>query len=235
MEADAFEREVEAVIQEWGALLDRDAAAMIVVERHGRSVASFARIADLEEGMEANLRASVTGITPVRSFTRQDGTPGRVVNLELRDDSGFCRFVLWDEDGGLAAGALLALAIFLLVFSVLVFVPRLVQRGAVSFSVYSRRSIDEAEHAVRAVIEASGRTARVERPRSRARSPPRIVIAEEIPARFRLEVTRHAATTSDSGEWTEIIESLPNRQLEEAQALRVKIAERLSAVTSREE
>src|SRR5205807_547516 len=72
-----------------------------VVERHGRSVASFARIADLEEGMEANLRASVTGITPVRSFTRQDGTPGRVVNLELRDDSGFCRFVLWDEDVGL--------------------------------------------------------------------------------------------------------------------------------------
>src|SRR5437773_6003145 len=66
-----------------------------------RSVASFARIADLEEGMEANLRASVTGITPVRTFTRQDGTAGRVVNLELRDDSGFCRFVLWDEDVGL--------------------------------------------------------------------------------------------------------------------------------------
>ena len=148
---------------------------------------------------------------------------------------GLLVVVAFGPDGGLAAGALLALAIFLLVFSVLVFVPRLVQRGAVSFSVYSRRSIDEAEHAVRAVIEASGRTARVERPRSRARSPPRIVIAEEIPARFRLEVTRHAATTSDSGEWTEIIESLPNRQLEEAQALRVKIAERLSAVTSREE
>src|SRR5439155_1550955 len=80
---------------------DRDAAAMIVVERHGRSVASFQRIADLEEGMEANLRATVTGITPVRTFTRQDGTPGRVVNLELRDESGFCRFVLWDDDVGL--------------------------------------------------------------------------------------------------------------------------------------
>ncbi len=101
LDADAFEREVDAVIQEWGALLDRDAAAMIVVERHGRSVASFQRIADLEEGMEANLRATVTGITPVRTFTRQDGTPGRVVNLELRDESGFCRFVLWDDDVGL--------------------------------------------------------------------------------------------------------------------------------------
>jgi len=147
---------------------------------------------------------------------------------------GFLAVVAFGPDGALAGGALLALAVFLLVFSVLVFVPRLVQRGAVSFSVYSRRSIDEAEHAVRAVIEASGRTARVERPRSRARSPPRIVIAEGIPARFRIEVTRHAAT-SDSGEWTEIIESLPKREETEAQALRVKIAERLSAVTSREE
>jgi len=97
----AYEAQVEAVIQEWGGLLDRDAAEMIVVERLGGSVASFARIADLEEGVEANIRGTVTGITPVRSFTRQDGTAGRVVNLELRDESGFCRFVLWDDDVGM--------------------------------------------------------------------------------------------------------------------------------------
>jgi len=147
---------------------------------------------------------------------------------------GFLAAVGFGPDAALAGGALLALAVFVLVFSILVFVPRLVQRGAVSFSVYSRRSIDEAEHAVRAVIEASGLKARVERPRSRGRSPPRIVIAEGIPARFRIEATRHAAA-SDPGEWTEIIESLPKREEAEAHALRVKIAERLSAVTSREE
>lgn len=101
VDPEAFESQVDSVIQDWGSLLDRDAAEMFVVERLGRSVASFARIADLEEGMEANLRATVTGISPVRSFTRQDGTPGRVVNLELRDESGFCRFALWDDDVGL--------------------------------------------------------------------------------------------------------------------------------------
>src|SRR5438132_492118 len=196
MEADAFEREVEAVIQEWGALLDRDAAAMIVVERHGRSVASFARIADLEEGMEANLRASVTGITPVRSFTRQDGTPGRVVNLELRDDSGFCRFVLWDEDVGL------------------------IERGKVV--------VGSTVRALDCYVKRTNFGLDVGRGKFGT-------LAEEVTARFRLEVTRHAATTSDLGEWTEIIDSLPNRQLEEDQALRVKIAERLSATTSREE
>ncbi len=98
---EAFDAQLDAAIAEWGGLLDREAAAMVVVERLGRSVASFARIADLEEGMEANLRATVVGISPVRTFTRQDGTSGRVVNLELRDDSGFCRFALWDDDVGL--------------------------------------------------------------------------------------------------------------------------------------
>ena len=98
---EAFDLQLEEVIAAWGGLLDRDAAAMVLVERLGRSVASFTRIADLEEGMEANLRATVVGVGPVRTFNRQDGTPGRVVNLELRDESGFCRFALWDEDVGL--------------------------------------------------------------------------------------------------------------------------------------
>jgi replication factor A1 len=98
---EAFDAHVESVIAEWGGLLDRDSAAMVVVERLGRSVASFVRIADLEEAMEANLRATIVGISPVRTFTRQDGTGGRVVNLELRDESGFCRFALWDDDVGL--------------------------------------------------------------------------------------------------------------------------------------
>lgn len=97
---EAFDAQVESAVAEWGGLLDRDTAAMLVVERLGGSVASFARIADLEEGMEANLRASVVAISPVRTFTRQDGTSGKVVNLDLRDESGFCRFALWDDDVG---------------------------------------------------------------------------------------------------------------------------------------
>jgi len=95
-----FEARVDAAISEWGGLLDRDVASSLVVERLGRSVASFARIADLEEGTEVSLRAEVVSISPVREFARQDGSRGRVVNLELRDESGACRFVLWDDDVG---------------------------------------------------------------------------------------------------------------------------------------
>ncbi len=93
-----FDARVEATAAEWGALLDRDTAAMVVVEKLGASVASFTAIKDLEEGGEVNLRARVVGLSPVRAFTRQDGSSGRVVNLELRDASGFCRMPLWDED-----------------------------------------------------------------------------------------------------------------------------------------
>ena len=93
-----FDARVEATVAAWGGLLDRDAAAMIVVEKLGGSVAAFRSIKDLEEGAEANLRAKVVGISPVRAFTRQDGTGGRVVNLELQDGTGFCRMPLWDED-----------------------------------------------------------------------------------------------------------------------------------------
>ena len=93
-----FDRRVEATREAWGRLLDLDTAAMLVVEELGGSVATFTRVADLEEGMEANLRARVVGLSPVRTFSRQDGSDGRVVNLELRDDSGFCRFPLWDAD-----------------------------------------------------------------------------------------------------------------------------------------
>ncbi len=93
-----FDARVRSAVAEWGGLLDQDAAAMVVVERLGGSVAVFQPIKDLEEGAEANLRATVVGLSPVRTFTRQDGTAGRVVNLELRDDTGFCRMPLWDED-----------------------------------------------------------------------------------------------------------------------------------------
>ena len=78
---------------------------------------------------------------------------------------GFLAVIAFGTDAALASASVLILAIFLLVFSVLVFLPRLAKRGAVSFSVYSRRSMDEAERAVRAAIEAEGRTADVRRVR----------------------------------------------------------------------
>jgi hypothetical protein len=125
-----------------------------------------------------------------------------------------------------AASALLTIAIFVLVFTLLVFVSRVAKRGAVSFSILSRRSIDDAELAVRAALEAVGRNAQVRRVRSRSRTPARIVRAEGVSARFRIEVSRHPAI-AEPGDWTEIIEVFPKGEQPEAQALRAKIRDGL--------
>src|SRR5207247_792690 len=83
----------------------------------------------------------------------------------------------------------------------------LARRGPSSFSFYSRRSLDEAVKAVREAIEASGRTPRVDVVKSRSDHPPRIVTAEGIQARFRIEVTRHPAGAEGGLEWTEVVDS----------------------------
>ncbi len=138
------------------------------------------------------------------------------------------------QDAAFAASAFLTLAVFLLVFSALVFLPRWAQRGPMSFSVYSERSMDEAEAAVRAAIEGAGRTPRIERIEPRAGSPSRIVTADGINARFRIQVTRHP-TSGGSGPRTEIIEVVPRQEGAEDRALRQKVAEQLALVPARDE
>ena len=141
---------------------------------------------------------------------------------------GLMAVTAFGSDAANGGVALLAIAMFLVVFSVLVFVPRLARRGPSSFSFYSRRSLDEAVKAVREAIEASGRTPRVDIVKSRSERPPRIVTAEGIQARFRIEVTRHAAGSEGGLEWTEIVEASASRDGAEAEALRKKVRERLA-------
>ncbi len=141
---------------------------------------------------------------------------------------GLLAVIAFGDAAGLAGVALLSIATFLLVFSVLVFLPRLARRGSVSFSLYSRRSLADAERAVREVIEEAGRAPRVEIMKSRAEIPPRVVTAEGIPARFRIEVTRMRQGTDDGTQWTEIVQSITPTDEAEARALRERIAARLS-------
>ncbi len=97
-----FGARVRRKAEEWGGLLDEDAAARLVLDELGRGEADFQAIRDLREGMEATLRVRVDAVGPIRSFPRQDGTTGRVVNFEISDGTGQCRLVLWDQDVALA-------------------------------------------------------------------------------------------------------------------------------------
>src|SRR5437660_1793326 len=134
---------------------------------------------------------------------------------------GIVAVVAFGTEAVVAASSLLTIAMFVLMFTVLVFVTRVAARGAVSFSIYSRRSIDEAEQAVLNALETEGENAQVKRVRGRTKTPARIVSADGVAARFRIEVSRHAAL-AEPGEWTEIIEVFPKGERPEAQALRAK-------------
>lgn len=93
-----FEARVRAKVAEWGNLLDEDAAARLVVDELGRGATNFQTVRELREGMEVTLQVHVEGVGPVRTFNRQDGSEGRVVNLDIADETGRCRLVLWDDD-----------------------------------------------------------------------------------------------------------------------------------------
>lgn len=141
---------------------------------------------------------------------------------------GLLAVLAFGNDAGLAGVTLLTLATFLLVFAMLVFLPRLARRGSVSFSLRSRRSPTDAERAVREAIEESGGAPHVEILKSRSETPPRIVTAEGIPSRFRIVATRVRAGRTDGSEWTEIIQSVTPTDEDEARALRERIAARLT-------
>src|SRR2546427_6961041 len=93
-----FDGKVKGKVEEWGGLLDHDAASLLVLEEMGVDVAEWVPIAKLEENAEVSIRGEVVAVTPVREFTRQDGTKGRVVNVTLKDKTRACPVVLWDDD-----------------------------------------------------------------------------------------------------------------------------------------
>lgn len=54
-------------------------------------------IADIKEGMEVNVIARIKRISRVRRF-ESDGREGKVVSLELQDETGTIPFTLWNRD-----------------------------------------------------------------------------------------------------------------------------------------
>ena len=93
-----FEEEIKKRSIEYDGLLDEDTIALLIVDELGRNKQTICKISDLEPGLECTIFGRVTNISESRGFTRKNGSLGRVVNLEITDDTGMCRLVLWDKD-----------------------------------------------------------------------------------------------------------------------------------------
>ena len=98
IEQDKFVNEIIKIKNDSDDLFDENICKLLLIDKLDRNDYSFSKISNLEPGMESTIFAKVSNIGDIREFQKKNGKKGRVVNLEIMDDSGICRLVLWDRD-----------------------------------------------------------------------------------------------------------------------------------------
>ena len=93
-----FEKEIQERYQQYEQLFNEDTVALFIIDELGKNKQVISKIADLKPDSDHAVVGTVTNIYELRTFTRKNGTSGRVVNLDISDDTGTCRLVLWDKD-----------------------------------------------------------------------------------------------------------------------------------------
>jgi len=93
-----IEKEIQTRYTIYEELVDTDTIAFLLVDELGRNIQSITKIANLTPNGDHTVIGRVLSISEKKTFKRKNGTPGRVINLEIADDSGTCRLVLWNGD-----------------------------------------------------------------------------------------------------------------------------------------
>jgi replication factor A1 len=93
-----FEKEIKTQYTQYGELVDKDTIAFLLVDELGRNTQSITKIANLRPDGDFTVIGKVLTISDLRTFKRKTGTSGKVVNLEIADETGTCRLVLWNGD-----------------------------------------------------------------------------------------------------------------------------------------
>jgi replication factor A1 len=93
-----FEKNISQIQKECDYLFNESTAAFLIVDELGRNKENICKIADIKDGVECTLAGKVIKINDTRSFNRKNGSNGKVVNIELEDETGKCTLVLWNND-----------------------------------------------------------------------------------------------------------------------------------------
>jgi len=103
-----FREAVESKVEQMGGLADEETAAMLIV--HELDDGEVEGIADIEPGMEeVKFLGKVIQIGELRTFERDgEDAEGRVLNVEVADETASVRVALWDEAAAGAADELAA-------------------------------------------------------------------------------------------------------------------------------
>ncbi len=101
-----FLKEIEKRKKEVDGLLDDESIALLILDEMGRHKKHITAISDLKENEECTVFGKVIAIDKPVEFSRQNGSKGRVVNLSIKDNTGCCTLVLWDDDVDLVGDAI---------------------------------------------------------------------------------------------------------------------------------
>lgn len=93
-----FEEEIKKIQTEYDNLFDEETAALLIVDSLGENKQNICKAKDLDAGMECTIYGKITKISSQKNFNRKNGSQGRVVNLELADETGSFNLVLWNKD-----------------------------------------------------------------------------------------------------------------------------------------
>lgn len=93
-----FKKNIDQIQKEYDYLFNEDTAALLIVDELGRNKENICKIAEIKNSIECTLTGKITKINDARSFNRKNGSNGRVVNIEISDETGKCTLVLWNKD-----------------------------------------------------------------------------------------------------------------------------------------
>jgi replication factor A1 len=93
-----FDKEIKKRYTQYGELVDKDTIAFLLVDELGRNTQSTTPIADLRPDSDFTVVGRVLSVSDSRTFRRKNGSAGKVLNLEIADDTGTCKCVLWNGD-----------------------------------------------------------------------------------------------------------------------------------------
>ena len=98
MTEEEFESEIKRRVHECQDLLTDEAIAYLLVDELGKKVVPSTTISELKNGDNVSLIVEVREFGKIREFNKKGGSKGRVANITVADETGTCRFTLWDKD-----------------------------------------------------------------------------------------------------------------------------------------
>ncbi|MEF8879708.1 MAG: OB-fold nucleic acid binding domain-containing protein [Candidatus Thermoplasmatota archaeon] len=93
-----FKQLIKETREKYDDLLDEETAALMIVDKLGRNKQNIVKINQIKPGEEHTVYGTIKQIGEKRNFKRKNGGNGRVVNIDIEDETGSCKLVLWNRD-----------------------------------------------------------------------------------------------------------------------------------------